>query len=443
MVKVRFAPSPTGYLHIGGARTALFNWMYARAVGGQFALRIEDSDQQRSKKEFEQEILDSMKWIGLDWDELVYQSQRFDIYKEHAQRLVDEGKAYKDGEAILLKMQPQEIKIYDLIRGEIAFDTSNFIVRNDDGSPKLNDDGAPRLKDEVLIKADGSPAYSFCCVVDDALMEITCVIRGEDHISNTPKQIVIYHALGFKVPKFAHLPLIMDEGGGRLSKRSGAVAVSDYRKQGFLPEALVNYLMLLGWSPGNNQEMITLSSAVKKFSIKKVNKAAAAFSMDKLKWINNQYIKQMDCDKFIETIIPFLEKKGYIKENFDRQVLKNSVELFKGRLSTLLDFLDWTEFIFVDDFYKDKKAQQEHLSDNRAKEFSLLSERFNHVDPFNAAATEKVFRDLVAELGIEASDLVHPVRVALTGRAVGPGLFETIALLGKEKTVKRLSEAFK
>jgi len=253
----------------------------------------------------------------------------------------------------------------------------------------------------------------------------------------------MYQALGCKVPKYAPLPLILGESAGRLSKRTGAVAVSDYRKQGFLPEALVNYLMLLGWAPGNNQEMIQLSSAIKKFSIKKVNKAAAAFSMDKLKWLNNQYIKQMDSGQFIEIITPFLEKKGYIKENFDSQKLKNSVELFKGRLSTLLDFLDWTEFVFVDDFYKDKEAQQEHLSDNKAKEFSLLSERFDCIDPFDASATEKAFRDLVSELGIKASDLVHPVRVALTGRAVGPGLFETIALLGKEKTVKRLSETFK
>jgi len=443
MVKVRFAPSPTGYLHIGGARTALFNWMYARAVGGQFVLRIEDTDQERSKKEYEEEILASMKWLGLDWDELVYQSQRFDIYKEHAQKLLDEGKAYKEGEAILLKMIPQEVKIYDLIRGEITFDTANFIVRSEEGKPVLNDDGSTRLKDEVLIKTDGSPAYSFCCAIDDSLMGITCVIRGEDHISNTPKQIIIYEALGYKVPKYAHLPLILDESGGRLSKRTGAVAVSDYRKQGFLPEALVNYLMLLGWAPGNNQELIQLSSAIKKFSIKKVNKAAAAFSMDKLKWLNNQYIKQMDSDQFIEIITPFLEKKGYIKENFDRQKLRNSVDLFKGRLSTLLDFLDWTEFVFVDNYYKDEEAQQKHLSDDRAKEFSLLSERFNRVEPFDVAGTEKVFRELVDELGVKASDLVHPVRVALTGRAVGPGLFETIALLGKEKTVKRLLEAFK
>jgi glutamyl-tRNA synthetase len=443
MVKVRFAPSPTGYLHVGGARTALFNWMYAKAVGGNFILRIEDTDRQRSKKEFEEEILDSMTWLGLDWDEIYYQSQRFDVYQAHAQKLLKEGKAYKDGEAVLLKMHPQEVKIYDLIRGEINFDTANFIVRHDDGSPLLNSEGSPILKDEVLIKADGSPAYSFCCAVDDALMGITCVIRGEDHISNTPKQIIISQALEFKIPKYAHLPLIMDEsGGGRLSKRTGAVAVSDFRRQGFLPEALVNYLMLLGWAPGDNQEMIELSSAIKKFSIKKVNKAAAAFSMDKLKWLNNQYIKKMDTEQFMERVLPFLKEKGYIKENFDRQKLKNSVNLFKGRLSTLVDFIDWTEFIFIDDFYKDKEAQQKHLSDNKTKEFSLLRERFSRLDPFDAATAEEVFRGLVAELGIKSSDLVHPVRVALTGRAVGPGLFETIALLGKEKTIQRLKEAF-
>lgn len=443
MVKVRFAPSPTGYLHIGGARTALFNWMYARAQGGRFVLRIEDTDRQRSRKEFEEEILDSMRWLGLHWDELYYQSRRFDIYREYAQRLLDAGKAYREGEAVLLTMLPRQVKIHDLIRGEIVFDTSNFIVRDEKGAPVPGKDGSPLLKDEVLIKADGSPAYNFCCAVDDALTGITCVIRGEDHISNTPKQIIIYEALGFTVPKFAHLPLIMGEDGGRLSKRTGAVAVSDYRKQGFLPEALVNYLMLLGWAPGNNQEMIALSSAVKKFSIKKVNKTAAAFSADKLRWLNSQYIKGTDTERITDLLIPFLREKGYIREDFDRQELKKGVNLYKKRLSTLADFIEWAGFIFTDEFYVDKEAQRKHLSENKVGEFRLLSERFSQTDPFDVATTEKTFRDVVAELGIRASDLVHPVRVALTGRAVGPGLFETIAVLGREKTVKRLSEAFR
>ncbi len=420
MVKVRFAPSPTGYLHIGGARTALFNWMYAKAQGGKFVLRIEDTDQVRSKQEYLDEILDSMRWLGLSWDEFYKQSERFDIYRKYAQQLLEEGKAYKDGEAIILKMPEKQIKIYDLIRDEIQFD-------------------AKEIKDQVLMKSDGSPTYSFACVVDDALMEITCVIRGEDHISNTPKQVVIYEALGFKIPKFAHLPLILDDERARLSKRAGAVAVTDYRRQGFLSEAIVNYLMLLGWSPGDNQEMVKLESAVKKFSIKRINKSGAAFSMDKLKWLNGQYLKQMPEEQLAELLAPFLKEKGYIDDHFDQPRLRAIVKAFKPRLLTLLDFLDWTDFLFKDQFVVDEEAQKEHSREDRKKEFSLLKERFVKIEEFNTENVEKEFRNLVAELGIKASDLVHPVRVALTGKSVGPGLFETIALLGKEKTLARLS----
>jgi glutamyl-tRNA synthetase len=422
MTRVRFAPSPTGYLHIGGARTALFNWMYAKSQQGQFILRIEDTDRERSKKEFLDEILESMQWLGLHWDELHHQSERFDIYREYADKLLKEDKAYKEGEAVILKMPQTQMKWFDLIRGEIAFETET-------------------LKDQVLIKSDGSPAYSFACVVDDALMEISCVIRGEDHISNTPKQLVIYQALGFKPPKFAHLPLIMGEEGGRLSKRTGAVAVSDYRKMGFLPEAIVNYLMLLGWSPGNNQEIISLSSAVKKFSIKKINKAAAIFSMEKLKWINAQYIKQMDTPTLTGLLIPFLREKDYINDKFDGQHLENIVNLFKGRLSTLLDFLDWADFVFLDKPAFDEEARGKYLAGDKSKAFTLLGDRLDRLDSFDAACAEKAFRDLVEELNIKASDLVHPVRVALTGKTVGPGLFETMAILGKDKTVRRLREA--
>jgi len=423
MIKVRFAPSPTGYLHIGGARTALFNWMYARAQGGKFVLRIEDTDQQRSKKEFEKEILESMKWLGLDWDELYYQSERFDIYKKYAQLLLDEGKAYRDGEAIILKMPQKEVNLYDLIRGEIKFDTAI-------------------IKDQVLMKSDGSPAYSFCCVVDDALMEISCVIRGEDHISNTPKQIIMYQALGFKVPKFAHLPLIMGEEGGRLSKRTGAVAVSDYKKGGFLPEALVNYLMLLGWAPGNNQEMINLSSAVKKFSIKKVNKAAAIFSIDKLKWLNGQYIKKTGTEELTRLLVPFLKDKEYISDDYDEMHIQKAVSLFQGRILTLIDFLKRTDFIFQNTLNISAEVKEKHLSENRSQEFQLLSERLKSVAVFDAQTIEKQFHEMVAEMGIETANLVLPLRAALTGKAAGPGLFEMMAIIGKEKTLQRLSEAF-
>lgn len=443
MIKVRFAPSPTGYLHIGGARTALFNWMYARSQKGIFVLRIEDTDLNRSSKEFVDEILDSMKWLGLEGDELYFQSERFDIYKEHAQKLLQEGKAYESDGAIILKMPKQEVKIYDLIRGEIIFDTANFMVRNEDGTTKIDEEGNPVLKDEVLIKADGSPSYSFCCVVDDALMEISHVIRGEDHISNTPKQIVMYEALGFKPPKFAHLPLIMGEDGGRLSKRTGAVAVSDYRENGFISEALVNYLLLLGWSPGNNQEMIKISNAVKTFSIKKVNKAAAVFSMDKLRWLNGQYIKEMGDEQLVDILVPFLAKKNFINSDFDRQNLKSVVKLYKGRIPTLLDFIDRAGFVFTDNFEIEADLYKKYFSVNRKKEFCLLGERLRSTDPFDLAETEKVFRALTDEIGIQSSELVHPIRVALTGSDVGPGLFETMVVLGKEKTVKRLTEVFK
>jgi glutamyl-tRNA synthetase len=386
-------------------------------------LRIEDTDVERSKKEFLEEILESMKWLGLSWDELYLQSERFAIYREYAQRLLTEGKAYLEGEAIILKMPPKEVKIYDLIRDEIIFDTAT-------------------LKDQVLIKSDGSPTYSFACVVDDALMEITHVIRGEDHISNTPKQVIIYEALGLNVPKFAHMPLIMGEDGGRLSKRTGAVAVSDYRKMGFTAEGLVNYLMLLGWSPGNNQEIISLDKAVEKFSVKKINKTAAIFSMDKLKWVNAQHIKQMTVEKLTDLLVPFLKEQEYIDENFDRKHLETIVHLFQGRMATLKDFLDWADFVFVQDIQISDEDRQKFFAQDKRKEFDLLSQRLEQLVEWTPHAAEEAFRGLVTELNQKASDLVHPVRVALTGKSVGPGLFETMAILGKEKTVRRLRQAF-
>ncbi len=419
MIRVRFAPSPTGYLHIGGARTALFNWMYAKSQDGQFILRIEDTDLVRSKKEFVDEILDSLQWLGLKWDELYFQSQRFDIYREHADKLLAEGKAYKDGEAVILKIPEQTIKLYDLIRAEIQFESA-------------------QLKDQVLIKSDGSPTYSFACVVDDALMNISCVIRGEDHISNTPKQMVMYQALGFKTPKFAHLPLIMGEEGGRLSKRTGATAVTDYRKMGFLPEAIVNYLMLLGWSPGGNQEVVKMTTALKNFSIKKINKSGAIFSIEKLEWINSQYIKQTDAGSLTKMILPFLQERGISLEKMAGMNLERGGDLYKPRLGTLTDFLEWTQFIFVDELQIRVELKTKFFSKDLSKEFNLLAERLNQVADFTSRACEEAFRNVVAEFQIKAADLVHPLRVALTGNEVGPGLFDTMSVLGKEKTVKRL-----
>jgi glutamyl-tRNA synthetase len=397
--------------------------MYARSQGGKFVLRVEDTDQERSKPEYEKEILDSMSWLGLVWDEFYRQSERFDIYQEHARKLVEEGKAYLDGAAVLLSVAPgRDIKFDDQIRGLITFNTDE-------------------IKPQVLMKSDGSPAYSFSCVVDDALMGITHVIRGEDHISNTPKQILMYEAMGFKAPKFAHLPLIMGADGARLSKRFGAVAVSDYRGEGFLPEALVNYLMLLGWSPGN-QEILPLLKACEKFSIRKINKTAAQFNMEKLKWTNGEYIKAKDTPALTDLLVPFLNEEGYINEIYDRAWLENIVNLFKSRLLTLRDFLDRAGFLFTEDFSVPPELRASDLSRDLSREFSLLAGRLENAELFDAATAEKIFRGLAAELGMKAADLVHPVRVALTASAVGPGLFETMAALGKEKTVTRLRKAF-
>jgi len=424
-VRVRFAPSPTGFLHIGGGRTALFNWLYARSKGGKFILRIEDTDALRSKQEFVDEILDSLKWLKFDWDEIYYQSQRFPVYRQQAEKLLNSGKAYIEktegkGEAIIYKVNPQEVTVNDLIRGEIKFDTSV-------------------IKDQVLIKSDGTPTYNFACVVDDALMNITDVIRGDDHISNTPKQVLIYNALDFRVPNFAHLPLIMGTEGGRLSKRTGATAISDYRKMGYLPEALVNYLLLLSWSPGEDKEVIDISEAIRLFKITDVNKTSATFDMKKLDWMNNQYLKNEPTEKLAQQLVGVLAEKGLInKEKYDKEYLANIVKLFQGRLSKVNDFADWADFFFLEEIIPDPAARAKHLNRDLSKEFKLFSERLDKLEKFDIATIEEAFRKLVAELGIEAKTLIHPVRVALTGKTIGPGLFEVIYYLGKDRAKKRL-----
>lgn len=425
MVRVRFAPSPTGNLHIGGARTALFNWLYARAKGGKFLLRIEDTDVARSQKEFLDEILNSLKWLGLEWDELYYQSQRFELYRDHANKLLTQGLAYQEGEAIIFKVKPQKIQIKDLIRSEpIEFDTSV-------------------IKDQVLIKSDRSPTYNFACVIDDALMNVTHIIRGDDHISNTPKQVILYQALGFSLPEFAHLPLILGTEGGRLSKRTGATAISDYRKMGYLPQALANYLLLLGWSPGENQEIIALKDALKKFDIKDANKTAAAFNLEKLNWINAQYIRRTPLEDLLELLKPLMLEKKYLDNNFDGNYLLSIVKLFQERITTLADFADYSDFFFKDEIELTPEAQKRIAAKDYSREFQLLMERLKRLECFDCLSIENAFRELVAELKIKAGELVHPVRAALTGKTIGPGLFELMEVLGKERIEQRLGKFIK
>ena len=418
MVRTRFAPSPTGFLHIGGARTGLFAWLYARKNKGQFVLRIEDTDQVRSKKEYLDEILASLSWMGLDWDEIYYQSQRFDIYREAAQRLIKEGKAEKKEGAVFFKYDFEKVEWNDLIRGRISFSEL----------PK---------QEEVIIKSDGSPTYNFCCVIDDALMKISHVIRGEDHISNTPKQILIYQGLGFDVPQFAHVPMILAEQGGKMSKRFGATAISEYKAMGYLPEALVNYLLLLGWAPGNNRELITLSEAKDIFEIRDVNKTAAAFSGKKLNWVNSEYLKSKTIPELSAAIKEFLPADSKTCDNITEEYFSRVVRLFQGRMNTLAEFKDWSGFCFTDQYEYDEDTSK-ILDRDLSREISLLSERMEKIENYSHDEIEGEFRAVAQDLGLKARDLVHPVRVALTGKRIGPGLFELMEVLGKEKVKQRL-----
>ncbi len=430
MVRVRFAPSPTGNLHIGGGRTAAFNWLFAKANQGVFILRIEDTDAERSKKEYLDEILNSLKWLGLDWQEEYYQSKRIDIYKEYAQKLLSQGLAYEEksnkegveGKAIIYKVEAgRKIKIKDLIYGDIEFDTAE-------------------IKNQVLIKSDGMPTYNFACVVDDALMQVTHIIRGDDHISNTPKQVLLYEALQFKMPNFAHLPLILGKDGGRLSKRTGATAITEYRSLGFLPEALLNYLLLLSWSPGKNKEIMDIKEAIKTFKLESVNKTAATFDMDKLLWMNSQYLKGADTDNLIHLLTPHLKEKGLLKDAIDKDWLKKVVQLFQTRLNTLSDFVNWADFFFLDEIKPDEVAAKKLRERDCSKDFSQLAVRFSKLKEFSHEAIEKEFRAYLAENNIQSRDLIHPLRAALTGKTIGPGLFEVISLLGKDRVAKRLKK---
>ncbi len=460
MIITRFAPSPTGFLHIGGSRTCLFNWLFTRANKGKFILRIEDTDKSRSQQEYLDEILDSLKWLGLDWDEIYYQSQRFPLYLDLAKKLLSEDKAYKaeDGSgAIILKMSanyaksgigpastkptaeagetspsankatdggpPSIIKWFDLIHGKIQFDTKT-------------------IKDQVLIKSDGTPTYSFACVVDDADLKISHVIRGDDHISNTPKQIVIYEALGFSLPLFAHIPMILSGEGGRLSKRTGATAISEYRDAGFLPEAIVNYLTLLGWSPGGDQEIISKEESIKKFSIKDINDTAAAFDQKKLEWMNNHYLKNMDSSELLDLSLPFFRQKGFIKEdNYDRNKLLDLIKLLQSRITTLPDLVEKSDFFFAQDLELSQEAKDKLKENNLAKELGILREQFSALRKFDHESIEKVFRDTIEKLNIKSKVLIHPLRAAVTGSLVGPGLFEVVALLGRDRVCSRLTQA--
>ncbi|MBF0217749.1 MAG: glutamate--tRNA ligase [Candidatus Omnitrophica bacterium] len=424
-VRVRFAPSPTGFLHLGSARTALFNWLFARNSGGKFLLRIEDTDKVRSEKRFLDEIVEDLKWLGIDWDEeIVFQSQRFDIYRAKAQALIDAGLAYREGEAYIFKMEKgRVIEIDDMIHGKISVNTDE-------------------IKDQVMIKSDGSPAYNFCCVVDDIHLGITHIIRGDDHISNTPKQVLFYEAFGATPPRFGHMPLIMGADGAKLSKRHGGVSVEEYKSEGFLPEAMVNYLMLLGWYPGEEREIFTLEEAVKIYNVKGMSDVQAKFDIQKLKWMNGEYIVKRDVKRLLPLVKGILQARGFDLSGVDDGYISKLIEMYKVRMKTLAEFAALADCFFKDDYEVEEKGAKKHL-DNESNKANLMifAGELASLEEFKHEKIEAVCREIAEKRSLKAGDIIHPTRIAISGKTFGAGLFEMMEVLGKEKVIARMTRA--
>jgi len=478
MVRVRFAPSPTGYLHVGGARTALFNWLFARRHGGTFVLRIEDTDAERSSWAMVAGIVDGLRWLGLDWDEgpdvggphaPYFQSERLDRYREKAHALVRKGHAYycycspEDlqrkrtvaegrGEAwtydraclklsredaarldaagaaraIRFNVPAGQTRFADLVHGPIVFDNSN-------------------IEDFVILRSDAQPTYHLSVVVDDIEMEMTHVVRGDDHISNTPKHVLLYQAFGRTPPQFAHVPLILGPDKKRLSKRHGATSVMEYHRLGFLPEAMVNFLALLGWSPGGDRELLETDELIALFTLEGISGGNAVFNPEKLDWFNQQHIARLPAAELLRRIEGRLRARELWRDSLpggEAAWVEKVLELLKPRVKKLDQLVGEIEPFLVDLPQFDPAAVQKHLSDVDVRNtLGILADRYGPLVPFDAATTEHVLRGVAQDAGLKGAALIHATRVAVTGRAVSAGLFDVLALLGSTRVVNRLRRA--
>jgi len=456
-MKLRFAPSPTGYLHVGGARTAIFNLLHARRHGGVMVLRIEDTDVERSKQHHAEQILDSLKWLGVEWDEgPFYQSDRTERYKERVQELLDSGRAYRcwctaeeleearakaeaagtgfryprtcrgrqsgpEGAPFVVRLAvPDEpIEFDDLIRETVRFE-------------------ADVIDDLVLMRSDGNPTYHLSVVVDDIDMGITHVARGDDHLSNTPKHIALFKAFGADVPTFAHLPLILGSDKKRLSKRTGATSTEEYQKMGILPEALFNFLLLLGWSPGDDREILTRDEATAIFDLSNVNKAAAVFDVDKLTWLNGQYLMAMSASELHPKLVPFMEQPAELDEK-----LEGLIELYRPRSRTMVELAQqiFDYYIADDQVSYDDEAVKKHLKgENLEQRLTDVRETLANDGEFTIESAEKAVRELAERNGLGAGKYIHPLRVALVGKLSSPPIFDVAVALGRESTLARLDQ---
>lgn len=478
-LKVRFAPSPTGPFHIGGARSALFNWLVARHADGTFLVRIEDTDLKRSTKESEENIKDSLKWLGMNWDEGIdvggphgpyRQTERLDLYKKEVQRLLDEGKAYycycsaeeleksrkaqldagktpiydehcrhlteeekakyeAEGRKPVVRLKVRKDGVFafdDMVRGHVEFQAAG-------------------VGDFIIIKSDGIPVYNFAVVIDDAFMEVTHVIRAEEHLSNTPRQLAIYEALGYKPPKFGHISLILGEDHKKMSKRHGATSVTEYRNMGYLPEAVVNYLALLGWTPKGEQEIFTEEELIKQFSMKRVSSNDAVFDINKLNWINFQYMKKLDADQLYDLIFPFLVKAGYVDAAVSEEKkdwLKKVIWFMKDHIYFAGQAADELRFFFEDmPALTDEAILSIMKAETSGKLLKAFIEDLKALETFDQAEIKKCFNACMKAQGIKGKAAYEPTRIALTGVTQGPGMFEMMELFGREKTMDRLEAA--
>ncbi len=428
-VRVRFAPSPTGYLHIGGARTALFNWLFARHHGGKFILRIEDTDRTRNTEEAAAAIYEGLRWLDLDWDEGPYdggelgpylQSERTEIYERYLKKLQDGGHIFEDAGALRFRSPREHVLVDDIVCGKIDFDLTN---------PGTH-------PDMTIRRPDGSWIFHFVNVIDDIEMKISHVIRGEDHLSNTPKHIELYRVLGAAPPHFAHIPLILNRDGSKMSKRDEGARVASYIEQGYVPEAVRNYLCLLGWSPKDNREKIDIDEVVRLFELEKINRRNAAFDLDKCFWLNGQYIAQMSLDRFIELARPFLEKAEI--DVSDKNYLRAVLSIVKEKIKLLSDVSEWTRYFFVEDYEFDPAAVEKVFGKPEAAERLIaLRDEFAGIENWNLETLESTLKNLAQKVGCKTGDLVHPARVAVSGRSVGASLYHMLEVMGKERVLKR------
>lgn len=457
-IRTRFAPSPTGYLHIGGARTAIFSWLYARRHGGKFILRIEDTDLERSTDESIRQIIEAMDWLGLDYDEGPFrQTARQDIYKKRIDELLDGDHAYRcvcpketlDKKRALM-MKSGKKPMYDgtcrgknikancgepfVIRFKTPKDGETIVEDLLRGEVRFNNE---ELDDMIIARSDGSPTYNFCVVIDDSDMKISHVIRGDDHLANTPRQAVIYKALGLALPKFAHVSMILGRDGARLSKRHGAMSVMEYRDRGFLPGALLNYLVRLGWSHGD-QEVFTLDEMKTHFDFGAVSKSAAKFDEEKLLWLNTEYLRAEPPQNLAQLVAPFLEEKG-VKVELEK--IEKLIPMLVQRAKTIADLANGMTYFFTDNVEYNEKAATKFLKPAVAEPLKELSSRLNGIDFSSEENIETAFRALIDERGMKLKELAQPVRIALTGGTVSPGLFEVMKALGQEKCVARIKTA--